>query len=75
MVVESYLGPLDRSGIITCGGVGGGMIGGLIYFQGYGHGKTDTSIEKKRLCHERMSDFEQENRDLTIHLRKAQGSA
>ena len=51
------------------------MIGGLMYFYGYDHGKTDTSIEETRLCHERWKDLEQENRDLKKQLRKAQDSA
>ncbi len=62
-------------GILLAGGVGGGIIGGLIYFQGYDHGIIDTSIEETRLCNERMSDLEQENRNLKKQLRKVQGSA
>ena len=75
LAVEDYIMSLDRSGIVACGAVGGGMIGGLMYFHGYDHGKTDTSIEETRLCHERLKDLEQENRDLKKQLRKAQDSA
>ena len=73
-VVEWQMGPLGRSGILSCGTVGGGVIAGGLYFHGYRHGKDDTMSEATQLGLARQSDLEQQIRNLKKQLREPQDS-